>query len=120
MIKYFLFVLSILALTSCEARDQQYYRVHPEKLEQAIKHCPAEHPSDISCEQLNIVAIDLNLLIQERNDNPLLFGKRIMALQTQLTEQQQASKPDSKAIAATQQELRQRLAVIRWLTSPTS
>ncbi|MGQ3891231.1 hypothetical protein [Legionella sp. CNM-4043-24] len=120
MIKYFLSGLFILGLVSCTPHDEQYYRTHPDQLQQAIKNCPAQQPTGISCTQLASAARSLNQLALELQLSPQAFGKKIIALQTTLSEEQAKTAPNPDLLKSTQQELQQRLAVIKWLTSPTS
>lgn len=122
MTKYLFFGLLFINLTSCSAHDEQYYRDNPQQLQQIIKNCPTQQPSGVSCDQLRSVAIDLNQMAYEMRLDPLDYGKKIMALQTKLSilQQEKDNPADIQSIKTTQQELQQRLTVIRWLTSPTS
>lgn len=101
-------------MTASIAKDTHYYSMHPQALQQAMQQC-ASQPTD-SCEQLHQLAERMNNLAYELHMNPQEYGLQIIALQTSLAQQ-----PTNTAeFAALQQNLRERLAIIKWLESPES
>lgn len=122
MIRVFLlfFLISSSAL-ACVAHDEQYYRLHPRALQEAIKVCPQKQACGVSCARLKQVALDVNKLAYELRLSPQDYGKKILALQELMAKQPVAA---SGAKASSQedykQELRARLAIVKWLESPAS
>ncbi|KTC78401.1 hypothetical protein [Legionella brunensis] len=121
----FLICLSILS-TACSAQDEAYYRQNPQALQQAVKNCPNKKPTQISCEQLAILAESVNELAYQLQINPQAFGKKILALQETLAKQQielknNPNQPDLKnLIEENKKNLAERLAIVKWLESPES
>lgn len=111
-------------LNACQAHDAKYYQLNPKALQQAIKECPDKAPLDISCAELKTVAERVNALSYELQMNPQGFGRKILALQEELANQElkltQNPKQDIlvKKIKETKKQLAQRLAIVRWLESP--
>ncbi|MGQ3887712.1 hypothetical protein ACQUW5_01615 [Legionella sp. CNM-1927-20] len=115
----------MLFLTSCMAHDEEYYRNNPRALQAALKQCPNKQPS-IGCDKLNDIAEDMNRFAFELQLNPQRFGQKILDLQMQLAKIQDELKqnPTKSAledkIIEERQELKTRLAVVKWLESPES
>ncbi|KTC74706.1 secreted endonuclease [Legionella birminghamensis] len=126
MIKHFVWGMAVLLSTSCSARDENYYRLNPEKVEQALKSCPAMSPGKISCNELKAVSARQNQLAYELQLSPQGFGQRILLLQIKLAEQKQALKENSsqpelkQLISQNEQKLAEYLAIVKWLESPES
>lgn len=113
MIKQLLPGLLTLLLTSCATQDEQYFRTHPQKLQEALVSCPNTPPKAISCQQLQLIAVEVNKLVFEMQISPQRFGTKIIALQSELSETQTDAAKDT-----IRQKLAMRLAVVRWLQSP--
>lgn len=126
--KYLFLSAIVLILTACQKHDLNFYRVHPKALQEAMNQCPSQTTSSPSCEDLGRIAIDINQLVYELQQNAQQFGRKIIALQTNLVKFQahfnQLSDSDTKkAILGTkikdiQENLAMRLAVVGWLESP--
>lgn len=124
--KYFLVAAISLMTTACAAQNEQYYKLHPEQLRQAIAHCPDKHPPEVSCEQLADVAKMVNTLAYQLQISPQGFGKDILALQEKIAKQRSTLKkePNQSGLKSdldkNEQNLKERLAIVKWLESPES
>ncbi|WED44053.1 hypothetical protein [Legionella cardiaca] len=124
--KYLLLIFASMTLTACTVQDENYYRRNPKALQQAVKNCPNQKPSRLSCEQLAIVAESVNELAYQLQMSPQAFGKEILQLQETLAKQQvelenNPNQPELKSlIEKTKQNLAERLAIVKWLESPES
>lgn len=118
MIKYVFSSIAALMLVACTPQDEQYYRVHPQMLQVALKQCPSEQ-QQVSCQELNNIAREVNQLAYELQANPQGFGRKILALQMDIFKPQATvvSLDDAK-LKAMQQELAMRLAIVQWLEAP--
>lgn len=74
----------ILGLTSCSAKNEHYYRTHPNELQQAIKACPNRQPAGLTCEQLESLANRMNKLAYQLQLSPQGFGKKLWLCKRQL------------------------------------
>lgn len=89
MIKYLLMACMPLILAACSTQsNEQYYRTHPQVLQDAIKNCSTGQSSRLSCEQLANIATSVNELAFQLQINPQAFGKKILSLQETLARQQ--------------------------------
>lgn len=126
MNKYLVVTLIVLGLTSCSAKDEQYYRTHPKVLQQAMKDCPNKQPSGLSCQQIEKVAVQMNTLAYQLQYNPQGFGAAILKLQQTIASQQiELTKSNANNelhldLNKNKKELAERLAVVKWLESPES
>lgn len=117
---------ALLALNACAAKDERYYHLNPVALQEAIKNCPQKQPEQVSCTQLEQIAIDVNQLAYQLKMNPQGFGTKILTLQNELVKQQQElqKNPSQPALVTSidnkQWELAQHLAIVKWLESPES
>ncbi|WP_419418630.1 hypothetical protein ACNVED_08680 [Legionella sp. D16C41] len=125
MVKNIIGCLLMVFLTSCMAHNKEYYRNNPQALQAALKQCPKKQPATVSCEELSDIAQDLNRYAYELQLNPQQFGLKILNLQIQLaTVNNELRKGNSEPtnlkdkIATSEQELKTRLAVVKWLESP--
>lgn len=119
MIKHMVFSIAVLLLAACTPHDEQYYREHPQMLQEALKKCPSEQ-QQVSCQELNRIAREVNQLAYELQANPQGFGRSILALQMDIFKPQTSvvSSDDVKKLNAMQQELAMRLAMVKWLEAP--
>lgn len=99
------------------AHNLAFYSLHPAELQKALEHCPMTEPADVSCSQLNQLAIRTNQLVSELHYSPQLFGQRILALQESLA-QAQMNLNDPVQIEEQQRQLHERLAIVKWLEAP--
>lgn len=119
-------VLISLGLVSCVSYDEQYYRVHPKKLQQALKNCPSEQPQGLTCDQVKQLSTRMNNLAYQLQSNPQGFGNKILSLQETIAKQEiQASTKDASydvntSLTQNKQDLADYLAVVKWLESPES
>jgi len=124
-------LLAVLGLVACQSSpDAEYYRSHPEKIAQAMKHCQSQAADLPACQQLEVVQQEVMALAFELQSSPQAFGKKILQTQESIaaitTELKQAeSKKDRQKIAsllarrkAQQLDEHRYLAVVRWLESP--
>jgi len=119
MIKHIFSTIAALMLVACVSHDEQYYRVNPQELQVALKQCRTNVPSQVPCETLHNIAIEVNHLAYELQANPQGFGSNIIALQMEIFKQQNAMTPsDDNKLKAMKQELAMRLAIVKWLESP--
>ncbi|STX42787.1 secreted endonuclease [Legionella donaldsonii] len=115
-----------IALAACSTRDEQYYRLNPQALQQAIKDCPHKQPAQISCQQLAAINSSVYELVYQIQINPQEFGKQILSIQQELAKQRIVLKKNPnqpelrKMIEENEQRLAERLAIVRWLESPES
>ncbi|QMT59987.1 MULTISPECIES: hypothetical protein [unclassified Legionella] len=116
----------IFGLTSCSAKNEHYYKSHPNELQQAIKACPERQPQGMTCKELEVLANRMNKLAYQLQLSPQGFGKKIMALQeTIIKEQAQLKAENNNAnlqanLNQNKRDLADHLAVVRWFESPTS
>ncbi|MDI1352004.1 MAG: hypothetical protein PSV35_04425 [bacterium] len=125
MNKYLLIAFIGLGLTSCNSKDEQYYRSNPKELQAAIKRCPNEQPQGLTCNQLNDLAQRLSGLAYDLQSNPQGFGQKILALQQTIANQkiELINKPTPELKASLEKnshDLVDFLAVVKWLESPES
>jgi len=126
MNKCLIAIVAILGLTSCTVKDEHYYQVNPDKLQQAMQACPGQQPQGLNCEQIEALAKRMNSLAYQLQINPQGFGTKIMQLQQTIADLQNQLKneKDNSALQANldqnKQNLADHLAVVRWLESPAS
>ncbi|KTD36770.1 secreted endonuclease [Legionella nautarum] len=125
MRKYLFMACMSLLLAACSTQeDGQYYRTHPQALQDAVKDCPAKQPTQMSCKQLADVAIGVNELAYQLQINPQAFGMKILSIQETLAHQQASLKanpnqPELKlTVQHNEEQLAEYLAIVRWLESP--
>ena len=118
MIKSLFFILMLLSFAAPSlARDAQYYLSHPKSLQAVLLECPQKQPHDLSCDQLQPIAQEINGLVYELRGDPQGYGQKILALQMSLASLQ-TKNTDSSELDETRQQLLTRLAVVKWLESP--
>ena len=117
-------IIPLLVNHSAVAQDITFYRLHPVELQTALQQCPVTQPAGVSCEQLNKLAIRTNQFVSELQYNPQIFGQRILSLQeTQAKlKMELVDKPGAlplqTAFDENKMQLRERLAIVKWLESP--
>lgn len=112
-----LIILISCIFSACTKEDSNYYRFNPERLNTALQKCPEKSPKQVSCPELKSIALELNQLAWELQQNPQAFGQKMMALQTEQMRLNE-SNASSHERDVLQREIAIRLAVIRWLESP--
>ncbi len=116
--------LLALFLTACSSDTEEYYRLHPMKLQEALKNCPQSAPQAMSCDTLAQLASQLNQLAYQLQSNPQGFGETILKSQEQLGRLEVElvhHQSDTALRARVNQEKRkiaEYLAVVKWLESP--
>ncbi|KTD59261.1 hypothetical protein [Legionella shakespearei] len=126
MNKYLVLGLMILGLTSCNQKDEQYYRNNIKELQQAIKACPNQQPEGATCAQLGELNSRLTSLAYQLQYSPQGFGNKILAIQQTIADQRSKLKTDGsneelkKALKQNELDLVDYLAVVKWLESPES
>lgn len=126
MRRFLILSLAVSFLVACQGRDEHYYRVHPQALQEAVEQCPGDEPSGLTCAQLNAIIAEVNQLALEVHQSPQAFGNKILSLQTELANLQlQARKNPGrsetyKEIEAVKLQLEMRLQIVKWLESPES
>lgn len=116
MKQIFILALAAIGVSSGFAHNAHYYSTRPEAITSAAKQCPEKAPSaSVSCAQLQEIAMHLNALADELRANPQLYGQKIIALQSEAAKQRALPQSNSHAL---QQDLKERLAIVRWLESP--
>ena len=116
-----LFSLCLFSLSGCSEKSSSYYWEHPQQLRDALTACQNQHANP-NCEKLYQIGYSMNVLALELQSNPQRFGSTLMKLQMELAEKKQAQAPSKQSthslLEPIEQEIQQRLAVIKWLESP--
>lgn len=124
MINYIILMALPLLANSSSVHDETFYSLHPSELQKAIEQCPSAHPIGITCEQLIDSAKRANVLISELHYNPQGFGQNILTLQEELAKLRSSLKTSADqieiqaSIDKNKTQLNERLAIVKWLTSP--
>lgn len=125
MNRTFLFLMS-LGLVSCGTYKEQYYSTHYKALQKAIKACPHQAPQGISCHEIDLIAVRMGKLVYQLQADPQAFGKEILMLQERIAAQRDQLKADNSnqqlrlSLKQDQQNLRDKLTVVKWFESPDS
>jgi hypothetical protein len=126
MEKYLLLICASFSLAACASQDEEYYRLHPQLLQQAVQACPVKKPSLLSCEELSQIARSTHELAYQLQASPQAFGKSILELQQTLAKQEAELRknPNQPALQSeikkNKRNLAERLAIVKWLESPES
>ncbi len=107
------------------AHNSDYYVFNPNETQKALARCPQQSPADISCDQLEQIAIRLSDLATELRINPQAYGRSILSIQEKIAKQIEISKLHSTSelnseLNQNQHSLRERLTIIKWLESPNT
>ena len=121
----YIIILWCLVSTISSAAEVDFAKLNPIKIEQDLANCPQKAPqSNLSCDELKTFAERINDYAIQLQVDRQGYGKAILAAQEKLATQQELlakNKQDkelSKEVAANQQEINERLLLIRWLESP--
>ena len=126
MMKYIILLTASFWVSACTAHDEHYYSLHPSQLQKALTVCSKHSSSDLTCAQLKEIALHINKLAYELRLNPQEFGKQILSLQENIAQQESTLKKGSPSpeldslLIENKQNLKQRLAIVKWLESPVS
>lgn len=119
-----LFCSCIGILTGCSEKPSSYYWKHPQVLRDALSQCQQNRESP-TCKKLSSIGYSMNTLGQELQANPQAYGKTILNLQMELAKERakkqhagEVSDQSTDTLEPIEQEIEQRLAVIKWLESP--
>lgn len=124
MLKFLILCGICLSLSACDTHDEQYYKLHPVALREALSHCPQTSPKLLTCPQLQNIAARVDALALALRIDAQAYGKQILALQEKIASQSLKLKQDPKqkelqsSLHADTQDLQERLAIVRWLESP--
>lgn len=121
----FLMLMIFLPLSACQAKNEQYYRLHPDELQQALQQCMASEQSRNRCDSLWAIERDVRQLEFELKSNPQGFGQKIIRFQVRqvsLEKELQSHENKQKRLELNEisDQLEQYLAIVRWLESPES
>ena len=120
--RYSLCVFLFLCAGVCFANSDLDLSLHPKKLQESIEKCNILAQSTPECEHLHKMAVRVNSLAYELRMNPQAYGQKILSLQVAIAKQidkpQSSANTQSEIHPTLEQELRERLAIIKWLESP--
>ena len=122
--RYFVLVCVSFLLVACGSEDAQYYRLHPQLLQTALKNCPQTSPRQISCDELVKIADEVNQLAYQLQRDPQDFGNIILSAQAKLAKLEadavnDTTQSDLRAqIVQGKQKIAEYMAIVRWLESP--
>jgi hypothetical protein len=121
----YIFSLFFFVLSVTFAADIDYSKLSPLKIEQDLANCPDRAPNiNLSCEELKTFASRINDFAIQMQVDRQGYGKAILASQEKLAKQQELLAKNTNneelnmEIASSQQEINERLLLIRWLESP--
>lgn len=126
MIRRILLVIMTFWIVACSAHDEHYYSQNPNALQEALKNCEMQPTKALNCDQLREIALRMNELAFQLRGDPQGYGKQILALQQKVADQEidlekNSNQPDIKEqLSQNKKQLRERLAVVKWLESPES
>lgn len=124
--KYVLIFGLLLSSVFAYAFESEYFHLNPEALQKSLNECPHRAPEGVSCEQLSVIALDVNQLVSELKTDPQAFGYSILLLQQNIATQElkiknNPSQPELITILEKDKlELAHRMAIVKWLESPAS
>lgn len=124
--RYLLIAFIGFWVAACQAHDEHYYWLHPNALQTALTTCSQTKASQLPCERLSTLATYMSELAYELKISPQAFGQKILVLQETIAQQEDrllssAKQPSVEAsLNENKQALQARLAIVRWLESPSS
>lgn len=126
MIRRILLIILTFWIAACSAHDEHYYRQHPNALQDALKKCDEQESKALNCAQLREMALRMNELAYQLRGDPQNYGKQILALQQTVATQElelekNSNQPELQTLLnKNKAQLKERLAVVKWLESPES
>jgi hypothetical protein len=124
MLKYvFCFLICVSGISF--ANNIDYYKMNPQKIEKELVNCPDKNPSGVSCFELRKIAAHMNELAISLQLDPQAYGRTLLALQEKqaklvaLKNTKSATKELLAEINDNQQDIFERLTIIKWLESPS-
>lgn len=121
----YIIILMLLIGSACLAAEIDYSNLNPVKIEQDLAACPNKSPEiNLSCAELRKFAERINSLAMQMQTDRQGFGKSILESQEKLAQQKelfaknQNDKNLANEIAINQQDIQERLLLIKWLESP--
>ncbi len=122
--KYIIFLVFLVS-TATFASQVDYSKLSPVMIERDLANCPKQAPHiNFTCVELKTFAERINDFAIQLQIDRQGYGKAILASQEKLAKQKELlakNKDDkqlSQEIAANQQEINERLLLIKWLESP--
>jgi hypothetical protein len=98
----------VCLITSCHhaaPMDYAYLTSHPAALQDAVNQCKMTDFAGMDCATVRRAANDFSELMNEEEQNPVAFGKKILEAQTQLVDlQNKAQSPTTEQARQQQQE----------------
>ena len=87
---YFLILFFAIILVACKPAPQNYDELmtHPDELSKAMLHCRMDNFTGTNCQTIQHAASDFSVMVNQRAIDPIGFGKKILAAETTLSEQQ--------------------------------
>ncbi len=123
MIKYVALMMMPFLAMGC-THDEAYYRSNMAALQKVINKCPENHPAELTCDQLQKIALRANALADELRFDPQGFGQKILALQETMSQDQASLEMNhhqpalQESVELHQTQLNERLLIVKWLESP--
>jgi hypothetical protein len=80
----------IIPLTGCKPAPQTYdeFMTHPDELSKAMMHCRMDNFTGNNCQTIQRAAGEFSIMVNSRAINPIGFGKKILAAEDTLANQQ--------------------------------
>ena len=127
-VKHVISVFILLALcgfSMFSVKDDTYYRQHPDELQKSLILCPKQTDSALSCDDMVLLAKEINALSYDLQKDPQLFGQKITTLQTLIINQEKSLKLSNtnhdlltEEISKNKKQLMTLLSIVKWLESP--
>jgi hypothetical protein len=124
MNKYIIIAMAFFCGSASAAHDNDYYRLHPKKLQNVLQTCAEKQSSAINCEQLKTIALSINESAYQLRLDPQGYGKKILLLQQTIAQQESLLNEQSNqsglqsTLNENKRQLQQHLAIVKWLESP--
>ena len=125
MKKFLLLFATSLLLVSCHDKNEAYYWNHPEILHQKLQQCNSNASAQgLSCKTLRAIADRMQILAYELQQSPQGFGKKILALQEKIADQEFKLKKEAnqkglqEELEKDKEQLMQRIALVKQFESP--
>jgi hypothetical protein len=118
-------LLALCGFSMFSVKDDRYYRQHPDELQKALILCPKQTDAMLSCDDMVLLAKEINALSYDLQKDPQLFGQKITTLQTLIINQEKSLKLSNtnhdllkEEISKNKKQLMTLLSIVKWLESP--
>jgi hypothetical protein len=90
-----------MVLAGCKPAPQNYDELmtHPDELSKAMMHCRMDNFTGNNCQTIQRAAGDFSIIVNSRAVDPIGFGKKILAAESELAKQQVQYKKTPTAAA---------------------